>query len=175
MTPEIPRGSRLFAHDMRTLSLFAALVFATGCVTSCTTAGAPGDSSAETAGGPLQTRKVADGGFAATAEGPQAVAVTDIDSYHRTWQSLVQEKHPPAIDFGNESALFLFAGEKNTGGYWIELKGVTLEGETLVVDAVVHRPDPAALVLQVITKPYLVAAVNTKAFRAVRWTPGPPQ
>lgn len=160
---------------MRTLALFAALVFATACTTSCTTATPAGETGAGTAGGALQTRKVAEGGQAATAEGPQAVAVTDIDSYHRTWQSLVQEQHPPAIDFANESALFLFAGEKNTGGYWIELKGVTLEGETLVVDAIVHRPDPAALVLQVITRPYLVAAVNTKAFRNVRWNPGPPQ
>jgi hypothetical protein len=163
MTPEFGDGSRLFVLDMRTLALFATLVFAA----ACTTQGA--------AEGPLTFRKVAEGGFAATSEGPFAVASTDIQGYHRTWQELVQEKHPPAIDLDTESALFLFAGERNTGGYWIELKGVALEGETLVVDAIVHGPDPAALVIQAITKPYLVAAVKTKAFRDVRWNPGPPQ
>jgi hypothetical protein len=148
---------------MRTLALCATLVFAS----ACTTQGA--------AQGPLAFRKVAEGGFAASHEGPRAVASSDIAGYHRTWQSLVGEKHPPAIDFGKESALFLFAGEQRTGGYWVELKGVSLEGETLVVDAVVHRPDPAALVIQAITRPYLVAAVDTTSFREVRWNPGPPQ
>jgi hypothetical protein len=65
--------------------------------------------------------------------------------------------------------VFLFAGMHNTGGYSVEARGATLEGDVLVIDAVVHGPPPGAITTQVITYPFAVISVTPRGFRSVRW------
>lgn len=78
---------------------------------------------------------------------------------------------PPPVDFQSDSAVFLLAGSKPTGGWTVVPRGASVEGKTLVVDAAIQPPPPDAYVTQAFTSPYAVVAVSTKAFEDVRWKP----
>ncbi|HJQ40654.1 MAG TPA: protease complex subunit PrcB family protein [Thermoanaerobaculia bacterium] len=123
-------------------------------------------------GGPVELRTISRGNNAAAKPSqPQAIAVTNEADYRRQWPSVIGAGEAPAVDFAKESVVFLLAGSKPTGGWSVEARGVTVEGETLVVDAAIHAPPPGAIVTQAFTSPYAVIAVSTKLFKDVRWTP----
>jgi hypothetical protein len=77
----------------------------------------------------------------------------------------------PAVDFETETVVFLFGGQRSTGGYSVDVRGVTMEGDTLVIDGSVQGPPPGAITTQALTSPYAVLAVKSRAIRNVRWTP----
>lgn len=156
MTPEIAPGSKLLVIPMRLLALLA-LPF----VASCTTAAAVADAS---------FRAVANAGYASRTE-PGALLAADETAYRNAWDSAIGAGNPPAIDFTTETAVFLFGGQRPTGGYSVEVRGVTIEGDALVVDAGVQGPPPGSITTQALTSPYAVIAVQSRAIRNVRWTP----
>lgn len=146
---------------MRLIVLVAALAFANACTVSGATEGATG--------GVVEIREIGSGAFGA-AESVQAVAAFDDAGYRAQWRALVNpDQQPPAVDFASESAVFILGGQRATGGYSVVVNGATLEGETLVVDAVVEGPPAGAIVSQVITSPYAVIAVKSRAFKSVQW------
>jgi len=121
-------------------------------------------------GGTVDLRTIGSGAYAAAKpSAPQAVAASDDATYRRLWSSLIGGGDPPAVDFTTDSAVFLLAGSKPTGGWSVEARGAAVEGETLVIDAAIKSPPPGAIVTQAFTSPYAVAAVSTKAFKDVRW------
>jgi hypothetical protein len=125
---------------------------------------------AAAAGGPVELRTISRGANAsARPSQPQAVAAFDDAAYQRLWTSMIGGGEPQAIDFATESAVFLLIGPKPTGGWSIDVRGATVEGETLVVDAAIKPPPPDAFVTQAFTSPYVVIAVMTKSFKDVRW------
>jgi hypothetical protein len=65
----------------------------------------------------------------------------------------------PHVDFARETLLAVFLGTRPTGGYGIEVRGVTLEGGDLFVDVVVIEPDPGAIVTQALTSPWALVRV----------------
>lgn len=114
-------------------------------------------------------RTIAKGGNAANAESAAAVPAFDEAAYHAIWKNQVGTGEAPQVDFSKEAVVFLFAGMRNTGGYSIEARGATVEGDVLVIDAVVNGPPPGAITTQVITYPYAVISVTPRGFRSVRW------
>ncbi len=142
-----------------------ALVAALALVSACTTNGgaAAGDA------GPAM-RVAAETGYA-TTERSDAVIVTDEATYRRTWERLIGNGEPPAIDFTTESAVFLFGGARPTGGYSIDVRGVSVENGTLIVDGGVQSPPAGSMTTQSITYPTMVIAVKTRDLKDVRWTP----
>lgn len=141
---------------MKAFALVAALAF----FNTCTSAGA--------VGGTVEIRKLAEGGYAAT-EREGVVTAFDEETYRRAWQSAARDAEPPAVDFSTEAVVFVFAGERRTGGYSVEVRGATLDGETLVLEGEVKGPPRGAIVTQAITYPYAVVAVKSRAFKDVRW------
>jgi hypothetical protein len=132
--------------------------------TSCTAAGS-GEKGAE-------MQKIADGGYAATTpEKPRAVAAFDEESYERIWSSMVGEDPRPQVDFAKNAVVFLFAGSRPTGGWTVEPKSVSVEGETLVVDAAINGPPRDGFASMALTSPYAVIAVIPRTFKDVRWQP----
>jgi len=118
----------------------------------------------------VELRTIGRGTYAAAKpQQPQAIAALDAASYQRLWPSTVGEGQPPAVDFASESVVFLLAGEKRTGGWSVEPRNATIEGDTLVVDAAIQGPPPGSMVTQALTSPYAVITVNTKSFKEVRW------
>jgi hypothetical protein len=127
---------------------------------------------ATAAGGAVELRTIASGPNAAAKPArAEAVATFDDESYRRLWSAMIGAGNPPAVDFANESVVFLLAGPKPTGGWTIDARGATIEGETLVVDASVKAPPPGAIVTQAFTSPWVVVAVKSRAFKDVRWNP----
>jgi len=117
----------------------------------------------------VQVRTISEGGSALDAPDAHTVAALDEASFRSTWSARVGAEEPPPVDFSKEAVVFVFAGMRNTGGYSVDVRGAKVEGDTLVLDAVVQGPPAGAIVTQVITYPYAVVAVTPRAFRSVRW------
>jgi len=161
MTPEIIPGSRALLHRMRAAPfLLAAAILGNTCAV------AP---SAGTIGGNVELRTIGRGTNAADADAAEAMAVFDQATYQATWAKNIGEGEAPKADFAKEAVVFIFAGMRNTGGYSVDVRGAKIEGQTLILDAVVSGPPPGGIVAQVITYPYAVVAVTPRAFESVRW------
>ncbi len=115
-------------------------------------------------------RTVANAGYATNTEA-MAVAAFDAETYRGKWESLIGSGEPPAVDFATESAVFLFGGQRPTGGYKYEVRGASIEGDTLVVDGGLKGPPPRSPVTMAFTSPYAVIAVKSRAFKDVRVSP----
>ena len=113
-------------------------------------------------------REATDAALPAQSKSAVLVAATEAD-YRRLWDTYVGEGDAPSIDFPNERAVFLLLGLRRSGGYAIEPQGVTIDGETLVVDAAVQRPAAGGMSTQALTAPWSVLAVKGPVFREVRW------
>ncbi|HYK00802.1 MAG TPA: protease complex subunit PrcB family protein [Thermoanaerobaculia bacterium] len=163
MTTEIAPGSKLFLQRMRLFAAFATLFVASACAG----AGAAATSTGDAAPG---FRTVSNAAYAERTE-PGSVVALDEAAYRNAWDSMIGAGEARAIDFTTETAVLLFGGERSTGGYSVEVRGVTLEGDTLVVDGGVQGPPAGSITTQALTSPYAVIAVQSRAIRNVRWTP----
>jgi hypothetical protein len=112
--------------------------------------------------------RVAAKGTQSSVQQRQALVARDASTYQSMYARLIGNETPPAIDFATQTAVFLFAGERPTGGYAIDVQSVAVDGDTLVVTATVAGPKPRGIVSQVITYPWAVAAVDTRV-ENVRW------
>jgi hypothetical protein len=65
----------------------------------------------------------------------------------------------PRVDFARETVLAVFLGTRPTGGYGLDVRGVTIEGGDLFVDLVVTEPAPGAVVTQALTSPWVLVRV----------------
>lgn len=127
-------------------------------------------SSCSTVEEPVKFRTISEGSYsAATPARAEAHIALDAASYERLWDQLIGRGERPAVDFTSEVAVFLMAGEKRSGGYGVEAKAATVEGERLVVDAVVTSPEPGMMVTQALTSPWKLIAVSRRDVKNVRW------
>lgn len=167
MTTEIAPGSKLFLQRMRHFAALATLLLAA----ACSGAGAAATSTdASTIATAPRFRTVANAAYAERTE-PGTVVAMDETAYRNAWDSMIGMGEAPAVDFTTETAVFLFGGQRSTGGYSVEVRGVTLEGDTLAIDGRVQGPPPGSITTQALTSPYAVLAVESRAIRNVRWTP----
>jgi hypothetical protein len=150
---------------MRPLAILPALAFAAACTTGGATA----------PGAPAEMRVVAQTAYA-TTERTGALIASDEATYRNTWaQSFGNPGAAPAIDFATETAVFLFGGMRPTGGYSLEVNGVSLENGTLVVDGGVQAPPSGSMTTQSLTYPSAVIAVKSRDIKTVRWNPAQTQ
>lgn len=118
----------------------------------------------------MKIRTVESGSYAAAKpKSPEAMLATDDAAYARLWSSIAGGDTRPPVDFAKESVVFLLAGSKPTGGWSIEPRGAMLDGDTLVIDAVIKGPPPGGIVTQAFTSPFAVVAVDTRNAKDVRW------
>lgn len=150
--------------------LFAATLALAGCATDVPPSTAT--TAPVTTGGTVEQRIIATGSNAAVEpDAPQAVAIKSADDYRQRWEQTIGGGQPPAVDFATESVVILLGGQRRTGGWRVVPRGASLDGRTLVIDAVVQGPPADAIVTQALTSPYAVIAVKTKNFDDVRWNP----
>lgn len=79
---------------------------------------------------------------------------------HRSGTS--PDKPAPAFDIQSEMIVAVFAGEKKTGGYGIEIKRVEEDGAARSLNAFVTEtsPPPKAIVTQALTQPYHIVKLR---------------
>jgi hypothetical protein len=93
----------------------------------------------------------------------KVVLVTDEAAWKSNWQQISARQVPapdaPALDFAGQSVIVASLGEKNTGGYSVEVTGVELVGGKLKVTVRETKPGPGTFVTQALTQPYHVVRI----------------
>ncbi|MFP4012359.1 MAG: protease complex subunit PrcB family protein [Spirochaetaceae bacterium] len=131
---------------------------------------------------PNSRRIVARGAHAAQQEHLLARADTEL-TFKKLWRRVartrVPEPGPPAIDFDRETVVAVFAGQRSTGGYSVEIDAVCRtpeagsESSAAASEAVLHlcyteyEPAEDAMVTMALTSPYVVVAVEGRPERVV--------
>ncbi|MFH1513827.1 MAG: protease complex subunit PrcB family protein [bacterium] len=110
-------------------------------------------------------RVLADGNHSMIRE-PVERMITNNWEWHQFWSQHNPDPSipPPEVDWMRENAVVLMTGERNTGGYWIEINCVRLlddpqNGRVTLVEYTEMIPGPDCPVPDVITQPFLFIAV----------------
>lgn len=140
-----------------------AFIAVAALLNTCTSAGGAAEA------GPVEVRVAGSGAYAEGSTERNAIAVFDSADYERRIEALLGSGEIPPVDFSTEAAVILLAGQRSTGGYSIAVRGARVEGDTIIVDAVVQGPPPGSAVTQAITSPWTVVAVRNRSFKNVQW------
>jgi hypothetical protein len=153
---------------MRRVVMAFAVLIGVGC-----------SSVAAAAKGRVSFRVLDKGAYAADANASRAdthplvrVASTET-AYRDIWRALIGDSPPPRVDFGKETALFLFLGQRPTGGYGVEVKTATVKGDTVSVAVAPVTPSTKhgrfPIVTMAISSPYAVIAVSGRGVANAVW------
>ncbi|NBB99582.1 MAG: protease complex subunit PrcB family protein [Bacteroidetes bacterium] len=105
------------------------------------------------------------GAMGAVAEERRDV-ITDAGALEARWNALYSHRSevpaPPSINFDERVVAFASLGQRPTGGYRVELARAVHNEDRGVVELTVREvtPGPSCMVQQVLTFPYLLAAVE---------------
>jgi hypothetical protein len=87
------------------------------------------------------------------------------------WKALWLEHSPdepmPAIDFSKSVVAGVFLGVRSTGGYSATIASVDREGKGIVVRWREQKPDPNAMVIQMLTFPFVLVRIDNAGASAV--------
>lgn len=91
---------------------------------------------------------------------PRRIVVRD----DRAWRALWSEhaggsSAAPSIDFGTQMIAAVFAGDRPTPGYGVEITDVRRDGDTLDIVVSESRPVPGMMAAQVIVTPFHIVAL----------------
>lgn len=96
------------------------------------------------------------------------------DKWADVWEQHTSDTVPPPpipqVDFTQHQVVAVFAGERNSSGYSVEI--LTVETRTdnlpsLVITVKYHQPQPGIFVLDVITHPYHIIKIPRIAVERV--------
>jgi VWFA-related protein len=113
----------------------------------------------ETASTAPQMVPVAHGPLSNRAEAGEVV-MRSKEEWEDLWRSLPTRQNAPSVAFDETMMVGVFVGNRPTAGYRIEVAGVRVDGDTLVVSWREVSPGPEAVVNQTVTTPFAVAAVT---------------
>ncbi len=115
---------------------------------------------------------LASGNQAVTGESPQFVIAANQSQLLNLWnQAYGNRLTPPPlpdIDFRRETVVAMFMGTKPTGGYGLDVRGVSLDGSELYVDISTIVPKPGAITTQALTSPWVMLRIP-RANVSVAW------
>jgi len=84
--------------------------------------------------------------------------IEDAEGWQQLWKKTLRQA-PPSFDPEKQSAVAVFLGSRNTGGYSVELS-VSREGDDLIVHWEERKPSPSGFVIQAFTSPYAVGVFD---------------
>jgi PrcB C-terminal len=88
------------------------------------------------------------------------VVVRSAKEWTTLWKQVGTDRPLPKVDFATSMVVGVFLGTRPTGGYTVEITGVQVEGQDLVVSYQERKPGRDELAAQVITSPYDLAIVD---------------
>jgi hypothetical protein len=112
----------------------------------------------QTAVEPLMPLTTIARGTDSAIEEPREVVVRTIDEWRELWRAHGTEPMPE-VDLSNSVVVGVFLGSRPTAGFTVAITSVTVSGDQAVVHFGEARPDPGALVAQVVTAPYHLVAL----------------
>lgn len=132
----------------------ALVVFFLGARSACA---ANASSSADSAQMPIPLTTIQKGNFSGIGEALEAVMRTPTE-WENLWKRHVSIQSPPApippVDFAKEMVAAVFLGQKNTGGYEVEITKAQRNGPALQIFYNVKAPQPGGMAIQAITQPF---------------------
>jgi hypothetical protein len=111
---------------------------------------------------PAPVRSI-DKGLDSQLDAARQATVRTAAEWEALWRLHGGERTRPAVDFGKEMVVGVFMGSRPTAGFSVEIVGTRVDGSALVVQYRETRPPADALVAQVLTMPYHIAAVPRRA------------
>lgn len=150
--------------------LAAAVVFASGA-NGCG-ADPPGGGGGPVSGpqqGELSFRLLEDGIYSGIQTERQVV-VTDHDAWERFYQEHNPDEAPPEVDFGRQMVVGVIL-TRETGGHTLRLERVAEGPGQLDVIYSEERPSGDAVVIQVLTQPYFLAAIPRREGKPLVFQP----
>jgi hypothetical protein len=108
--------------------------------------------------GDLPVRSI-DRGFQSGVEAPRQVVVTSADAFAALWREH-SIKPAPMVDFTREAVVAVFLGVRQTAGFSVDIVSVTGGPMGTVVTFRERTPGADAITAQVLTFPYVIAAVQ---------------
>ncbi len=95
---------------------------------------------------------------------PRAFLANNPTRFAEVWNLVVGNRIPrppaPSVDFRSQSVAAFFWGLKPTGGYGLEVVGVTYAAGTARVVLSLQSPRPGAIVTQALTSPYVLLGLE---------------
>jgi uncharacterized membrane protein len=86
--------------------------------------------------------------------------IRDRQAFAAVWAAHAGPDAPvPTVDFDSRMVAAVFAGERPTPGYAIEVTGTAREGADLVVVVEERQPDPRQVAAQIVMSPYHIASL----------------
>ena len=76
------------------------------------------------------------------------------------WKQLGSSRPRPAVDFTRSTVLGVFLGSRPTAGFGVAIDSIDRQGAELVVTYRERRPNPADMVAQMLTAPYLLVTIE---------------
>jgi len=110
-----------------------------------------------------QSFKTIEKGAFGGVDKPLQVVVTNQTQWAELWDKHSARKlpkpPPPEIDFKKESIIFVSMGQKNTGGYTIEISDIRRSGGKTEILVNTKEPKEGGLTIQALTAPFHIVAV----------------
>jgi len=106
---------------------------------------------------------IASGAQATPGETPSFQFITSetqlIEAWNRAYGTRLNVPPLPDINFRRETLVAVFQATKPSGGYGIEVQGVSLEGNDIYVDVLETEPAAGAITTQALTTPWFMLRV----------------
>jgi hypothetical protein len=80
--------------------------------------------------------------------------------WENLWKKAFPEQEIPRIDFDKKMVVAIFSGEKQTGGYEINIKEINYEKDKIIVKISESTPSKDAFVITAITSPFHIKVIN---------------
>ena len=97
------------------------------------------------------------------AEKPGHLLIQDNETYIQFIESLKLDESEYAkflaVDFKKKNVLVLYQGQKNSGGFGIDIESVLNENNSIIVKKIEIGPKKGELATTVITSPYCIALI----------------
>ena len=105
----------------------------------------------------------------------QVQVITTRMAFAGLWSRLHASPDPkppmPEIDFSKESVVAAMLGERATGGFEVEITGITDQGSTSVISVREVKPGPECFVSEAFTSPFHVVKTGAlKPETEIRWS-----
>jgi hypothetical protein len=93
-------------------------------------------------------------------DAPRRVVIRDEQAWRTLWKEHAgPDAAVPPIDFATRMVAAVFAGDRPTPGYGIEVVDARRDGEGLGIVVAESRPAPGTLAAQVITTPFHIVSL----------------
>jgi hypothetical protein len=121
-------------------------------------AAADGVSSAEESK-PVEFSLLATGTMSEHAGGRSVELITDEAAWRRAWDVIGAGRPLPDISFDTRAVVVAYQGRQTTGGYSVEVTGISRAGTVLAVTLNERRPASGSFTTQGVTSPFVAVSV----------------